>query len=160
MLPRLSLVLVYLLITLVIGAIFRKQAARSRVEFFLAGRGISKLLLFFTMASTNFSAFTIFGFSGAGYRIGYSFYPVMGFGTGFMALSFYIIGIKILKLSKQRNYLTPSDYIFDRYNSGFLKRLFSLVMIVFTLPYISIQTIASGKSLQSLVGIPYLTGAV
>ena len=157
---RVFIVLVYLLFTLVIGVIVRKRAKQNRVEFFLAGRNLSKLSLFFTMAATNFSAFTIFGFSGAGYRIGYSFYPVMGFGTGFMALSFYIIGSKILKLSKERNYITPSDFMFDRYKSPFLKKLFSAVMVVFTLPYISIQAIASGKSLQSLIGIPYLAGAL
>jgi SSS family solute:Na+ symporter len=157
---RILVIVVYLLFTLVVGIIFRKKAKANKIEFFLAGRNLSKLLLFFTMAATNFSAFTIFGFSGAGYRIGYSFYPVMGFGTGFMALSFHIIGSKILKLSRDRNYITPSDYIYDRYQSSFLKKLFSLVMIVFTLPYISIQAIASGKSLESLVGIPYLTGAL
>ena len=84
----------------------------------------------------------------------------MGFGTGFMALSFYIIGSKILKLSRERSYITPSDFILDRYNSPFVKKLFSAVMVVFTLPYISIQAIASGKSLQSLVGLPYLAGAL
>jgi SSS family solute:Na+ symporter len=157
---RLIILLIYLLFTLFIGIIFRKRAKQSKIEFFLAGRNLTKLMLFFTMAATNFSAFTIFGFSGAGYRIGYAFYPVMGFGTGFMALSFYIIGSKILFLSKKRNYITPSDYIMDRYNSPFLKKLFSLVMIVFTLPYISIQAIASGKSLESLIGIPYLAGAL
>ncbi len=157
---RLGIILLYLFVMLTIGFIFRKKAKESKVEFFLAGRTLSKLLLFFTMAATNFSAFTIFGFSGAGYRIGYSFYPVMGFGTGFMALSFYIIGSKIFKLARERNYITPSDFIGDRYNSPLLKKLFSLVMIIFTLPYIAIQAIASGKSLNSLVGIPYLTGAL
>jgi SSS family solute:Na+ symporter len=157
---RILVIALYLLFTLAVGIIFRKKAKENKIEFFLAGRNLTKLLLFFTMAATNFSAFTIFGFSGAGYRIGYSFYPVMGFGTGFMALSFHVIGSKILKLSRDRNYITPSDYIYDRYQSSFLKKLFSLVMIVFTLPYISIQAIASGKSLESLVGIPYLTGAL
>lgn len=156
---RLTIILVYLFATLFFGIIFRKKASQDRVEFYLGGRNISKVLLFFTMAATNFSAFTIFGFSGAGFRMGYSFYPVMGFGTGFMALSFYIIGGKVLQLSKKRGYITPSDFIFDRYRSPFLKRLFSLVMVVFTLPYIAIQAIASGNSLQSLVGIPYLWGA-
>ena len=155
---KLAIILVYLFAMLLFGIIFRKRAKKDRVEFYLAGRSISKTLLFFTMAATNFSAFTIFGLSGAGFRIGYSFYPIMGFGTGFMALSFYIIGGKILLLSKSRGYITPSDYIADRYCSVFLKRLFSLVMVLFTLPYIAIQAIASGKSLQSLVGIPYLSG--
>ncbi|UCB44375.1 MAG: sodium:solute symporter family protein [Spirochaetota bacterium] len=157
---RLLILLIYLLITLSIGVAFRKEAKKSKIEFFLAGRGLSKLFLFFTLAATNFSAFTIFGFSGAGYRTGYAFYPVMGFGTGFMALSFYIIGNKILILSKKRNYITPSDFIYDRYRSTFLKKLFSLVMIIFTLPYLATQAIASGNSLNSLIGIPYWFGAI
>ena len=157
---RLGIILTYLTITLIIGIIFRKRASTNRVEFFLAGRGVGRLLLFFTMAATNFSAFTIFGLSGAGYRIGYAFYPVMGFGTGFMALSFLLIGKPILSLSRQRGYITPSDFVADRYGAPWLKRLFSAVMIVFTLPYIAIQAIASGRSLDTLVGIPYLSGAL
>jgi solute:Na+ symporter, SSS family len=157
---RLSIILAYLAITLVIGVIFRRQSSANKVEFFLAGRGVGRLLLFFTMAATNFSAFTIFGLSGAGYRIGYAFYPVMGFGTGFMALSFLLIGKPILSLSRERGYITPSDFIADRYAAPWLKKLFSAVMIVFTLPYIAIQAIASGNSLNTLVGIPYLSGAL
>jgi SSS family solute:Na+ symporter len=157
---RLSIILAYLAITLLVGLVFRKRASTNKVEFFLAGRGVGRLLLFFTMAATNFSAFTIFGLSGAGYRIGYAFYPVMGFGTGFMALSFLLIGKRILFLSKERGYITPSDFIADRYGALWLKRLFSLLMIVFTLPYIAIQAIASGKSLNALIGIPYLSGAL
>jgi SSS family solute:Na+ symporter len=160
MIGKLLIVLSYLSVTLVIGFIFRKRARKSSSEFFLAGRNVSGILLFFTMAATNFSAFTVFGFSGAGYRIGYAFYPVMGFGTGFMALALYIVGSRILALSKQRGYVTPSDFIEDRYQSPVLKILVSAIMIIFTLPYISLQAIASGKSLNSLIGIPYLSGAL
>ncbi|MBN1837277.1 MAG: sodium:solute symporter family protein, partial [Spirochaetales bacterium] len=157
--PRLGIVLAYLAATLVIGLLFRRQSSASREEFFLAGRSVRRLLLFFTMSATNFSAFTIFGLSGAGYRIGYAFYPIMGFGTGFMALGFWIIGSRIHSLSRERSYVTPSDFVADRYGSSGLKRLFSGVMILFTLPYIAIQAIASGTSLNSLVGIPYFAGA-
>ncbi len=31
------------------------------------------------MAATNFSAFTVFGASGAGYRDGLAFFPIMAF---------------------------------------------------------------------------------
>jgi SSS family solute:Na+ symporter len=157
--PRLAIVLAYLAATLVIGLLFRRRSSLSREEFFLAGRSVRRLLLFFTMAATNFSAFTIFGLSGAGYRVGYAFFPIMGFGTGFMALGFWVIGSRIQVLSGSRSYVTPSDFIADRYGSPGLKRLFSAVMILFTLPYIAIQAIASGTSLNSLVGIPYLGGA-
>jgi SSS family solute:Na+ symporter len=156
---RFLVILAYLLGTLVIGFLFRRKARSGNVEFFLAGRAIAPLLLFFTLAATNFSAFTIFGFSGAGYRIGYAFYPVMGFGTGFMAVSFLVIGCRIRRLSADRGYITPSDFVMDRYNSPVLKKLFAAVMVVFTLPYLALQAIASGRSLESLVGTPYLVGA-
>ena len=159
LIPSLIL-LAYLLVTLLIGFRFRKQASTGIDEFYLAGRSLSPLVLFFTMMATNFSAFTIFGLSGAGYRIGYAFYPVMGFGTGFMALSFFLIGLKILRLSKERGYITPSEFISDRYRSPLLRLVFSGVLVLFTLPYIAIQTIASGKTLHSLIGLPYLAGAI
>jgi SSS family solute:Na+ symporter len=157
---RLTIILAYLFLTFLIGLFFRKKASRNSVEFFLAGRNLSKLLLFFTMAASNFSAFTIFGLSGAGYRIGYGFYPVMSFGTGFMALSMYLAGSKIIPLSRERNYLTPADYILDRYGSVLVSKLSSVVMVVFTLPYLALQAIAGGHALHSLTGIPYFTGAL
>jgi len=157
---RILIVLAYLGVTLFIGILFRRKAQQNEEEFFLAGRNVSSLFLFFTLAASNFSAFTMFGFSGAGYRIGYAFYPVMGFWTGFMALSLFILGKRILLLSKERHYVTPSDYIMDRYRSGFLKKLTSLIMIVFTLPYLALQAIAGGASLMSLTGLPYLAGSL
>jgi SSS family solute:Na+ symporter len=160
MAPQLAIVLAYLLAMLAIGLIFRRRSAANTVEFFLAGRRIGRLVLFFTMAATNFSAFTIFGLSGAGYRIGYAFYPVMGFGTGFMALGMWVIGSRIRELAAGRGYITPSDFILDRYGSPALKGLFSLVMILFTLPYVAIQAIAAGRSLEALAGLPYWAGAL
>ncbi|MBI9102295.1 MAG: sodium:solute symporter family protein [Spirochaetales bacterium] len=164
---------VYLLLTLILGLSFRRRAGTSIREYYLAGSSIGGLLLFFTMSATNFSAFTIFGLSGAGYRMGYSFYPVMGFGTGFMVLSFILIGKRIRRLSEAdrsagppgngetggAGFLTPSDYISYRYGSKLLKLLISGVLVFFTLPYIAIQAVAAGRSLFSLTGIPYLVGA-
>jgi solute:Na+ symporter, SSS family len=156
----LSIIAGYLLLMLGIGFLFRRVSSRNTVEFFLAGRGLPRILLFCTMAATNFSAFTIFGLSGAGYRIGYGFFPVMAFGTGFMALSFLVVGTRINALSRERGYVTPADFIADRYRSPLLKKFFSVILILFTLPYISIQAMASGRSLETLVGIPYWAGAL
>ncbi|RJR50630.1 MAG: hypothetical protein C4576_05515 [Desulfobacteraceae bacterium] len=63
------------------------------------------------MAATNFSAFTIFGTSGAGYRDGWSFFPIIGFGTGFMALSFWVIGRKAWRVGQERGIITPPELL-------------------------------------------------
>jgi SSS family solute:Na+ symporter len=156
---RLGIVLAYLLALVVIAVVFRRVSSRDRVEFFLAGRRMPGALLFFTMAATNFSAFTVFGLSGAGYRIGYAFFPVMGFGTGFMAIAFIAIGFRVNTLARERGYVTPAELIADRYRSRGLGMLFSAVMIVFTLPYLATQALAGGRALETLAGVPYPVGA-
>jgi solute:Na+ symporter, SSS family len=160
MTARLSIVLAYLVAMVLIGVLVRRKSSIDKTQFLLAGRGLGRVLLFVTMAATNFSAYTIFGLSGAGYRMGYAYYPVMAFGTGFMALCMFVMGKRIVGLSRERGYVTPSDFVADRYGSRAFKRFFSAVLIVFTLPYVAIQAVSSGRSLESLVGIPYAVGAL
>ena len=54
---------------------------RGDESYYLAGRSLTGPILLVTMAATNFSAFTVYGSSGASYRIGLSFLPIMAFGT-------------------------------------------------------------------------------
>ena len=65
----------------------RRDLGSGDESYYLAGRSLSGPVLLVTMAATNFSAFTVYGSSGASYRIGLSFLPIMAFGTGFMAVS-------------------------------------------------------------------------
>lgn len=153
-------VVLYFLLILAVGLYSRRYSRRSPEDYFLGGRNLGPVLLFLTMAATNFSAFTIFGFSGAGYRVGYAFYPIMAFGTGFMAISFSFIGKKVYQLGREEGYITPSELIGRRYRSRFLQLLIFAVMVVFTLPYVAIQPISAGYTLESLLGIPYFWGGV
>ena len=160
MLTRVLIVVGYLALILGIGFLARRRARGTVGDYFIASRSLPPLVLFLTMAATNFSAFTVFGFSGAGWRIGYAFYPIMAFGTGFMALSFYLIGIPVWKIGKERGLVTPPEFIFDRFGSTTLRLLFFSVLTVFTLPYLAMQPMAAGYALEGLLGIPYLAGAV
>lgn len=148
----------YFLVILFIGLYSRKYSKNTPEDFFLGGRNLGPILLFFTMAATNFSAFTVFGFSGAGYRSGYAFYPIMAFGTGFMAITFSFIGKRVYELGKEKGYITPSELIGKHYKSRGLQLLVFAVMVIFTLPYIAIQPISAGYTLESLLGIPYFMG--
>jgi len=160
MVTKYLIVLCYLSIVLILGFLSRKRGERITPEqYFLAGRRFGPLVLLATMAATNFSGFTIFGASGVGYRHGYSFFPIMGFGTGFMAVMFIFIGRKVWQRGKEMGHITPAELIGDIYGSKPVAVLFSLVMIVFTIPYIAIQPIAAGIALEKLLGMPYLLGA-
>ena len=97
----LFIVFAYLLITLLLGFAAWRVSTENPDDYFLADRGVGPLVLFFTLIATNFSAFFFLGFSGAGYRIGYSYYTMMGFGTALVALAFYFIGQKVWQFGKQ-----------------------------------------------------------
>jgi len=157
---QLAIISGYLLVLLVLGLLARRGMPRTLEGFFLAGRAVGPVLLFLTMAATNFSAFTVFGFSGAGYRIGYAYYPVMAFGTGFMALTFILIGIPLWRAAKELGAVTPPELIRLRFRNAPLHAAYLCVMVVFTLPYLALQPMGAGYALKGLLGIPYTWGAV
>jgi SSS family solute:Na+ symporter len=149
----------YFLVLIIIGLFARQRAKRTSEDYFVASRTLPPLVLFLTMAATNFSAFTVFGCSGAGWQNGYAFYPIMAFGTGFMALSFYFIGRPVWRLGKDKGLVTPPELVFHQLGSPTLRLLFLGVMAAFTLPYLAMQPMAAGYALEGLLGIPYLAGA-
>ena len=150
----------YLAVLVVLGLAARRRARPGQEDFFLAGRSIGPVMLFLTMAATNFSAFTVFGMSGAGYRIGYAYYPIMAFGTGFMALTFILLGIPLWRAAKRLGAVTPPEIIRLRFGNRPLHVTYLAVMVIFTLPYLAIQPMGAGYALQGLLGIPYVWGAV
>ncbi|MDG6224139.1 MAG: sodium:solute symporter family protein [Candidatus Thermoplasmatota archaeon] len=151
----------YLLLLLAIGVYSHIKSKRTTEDYFLASRSIGPLVLFFSLAATNFSAFTFFGFAGASYKIGFAYYGIMAFGTGFMAVSFYFIGRKLWKLGKQKGYITPPELIGDRMGSTTLRLMFMAVMVVFTIPYLATQAVGGGIALTQLTNglVSYEGGA-
>jgi SSS family solute:Na+ symporter len=150
----------YFLIVLAIGFIARTRWRSSPESYFLADRKLGTGVLLGTMVATNFSAFTVFGTSGAGYRDGYSFFPIMAFGTGFMALTFWILGRRVWRLGREHGVITPPEMIGVQYKSPLLSFIFALVMIVFTVPYLALQPMAAGYALEALIGLPYIYGCI
>ena len=167
MLIGLIVVIFYFLLMIFIGfvpaRVRRRKAEVTREtdeQYFLSGKKLPVTALLISTAATNFSAFTILGLSGAGYRMGYAFYPVMAFGTGFMALSMYLIGSPLGKMGRERGYISPVDFIRDRYGSAFLSRAFAVVLVILTLPYLALQPMSAGIILETFFGVPYKVGVI
>jgi len=160
MLTKAAIIVGYFLVVLGIGFLARTRWKSSPETYFLADRKLGTIVLLGTMVATNFSAFTVFGTSGAGYRDGYAFFPIMGFGTGFMAVTFWIIGRKAWQIGRRHAVVTPPEMIRSIYGSPALSLLFALVMIVFTVPYLALQPMAAGYALEELTGLPYTYGCL
>lgn len=160
MIPYVAIAL-YLLATLAVGIIGYRRSQNTPDDYFLASRNINPIVLFFTLTATNFSAFAFLGFAGAGYRIGISYYAMISFGTALVALAFYFIGNPVWLLGKEKGFITPPELIADRLGSQPLKLLFLAVMVIFTIPYLTLQPIGAGLLLEKLTNgqLPYFAGA-
>ena len=152
---------IYLLISKGIG-MYGRNKEDSAEEYFVASRKINPWVLFCTLAATNFSAFFFLGFAGTSYRTGWGFYAIMAMGTSLVGLSILLLGIPILKLGKEKGYITPPELIAGETNSKYLGYLYGIVLVVFTLPYLATQPMGAGILLETLSGgeIEYFTGAL
>ena len=157
MLSKIIIITLYALLTLLVGLYVKR---RNHTEgYFLAERNLNTFQFIATMVATNLSAFTVFGASGAGYRCGMPFFLVMGFGTGFMSLAFIIVGRKIWRLGKDNYLITPAQLIGRIYSHKSVAVIFSVVLLVFTLPYVALQPYAAGKILHNIFNLPTWLGA-
>ncbi len=156
-----AIIIAYLALTFLSSLIGSHRQENTPESYFLANRGLTTITLFFTLIATNFSAFFFLGFAGEGYRIGYSYYAVLSFGTALAALSFYLVGNRVWHLGREHKYITPVELIADQTGSGFLKWVYIVVFLLFTFPYLALQPIGAGYILENLTGgdIPYFAGA-
>jgi len=155
-----AMVVAYFIILIALGIFAHKKTKKTPEDYFLANRSFGPIILLFTLAATNFSAFTFLGFAGGAYDYGFGQYGIMAFGTGFMAIMFYVIGRKVWILGKEKGYVTPPELIGDRFNSNFLRYLFMGVMVIFTIPYLATQAIGAGLIIQNMNIVSWEIGAV
>ena len=138
----------------------RRDVGRDDESYYLAGRSLAGPILLATMAATNFSAFTVYGASGAAYRIGLSFLPIMAFGTGFMAVSMYALGKRARALSSKHGAMTAPEMVLGQTGSKQAQRTLASVLVIATIPYLALQPRAAGIVVSALFGGPEWIGAV
>jgi SSS family solute:Na+ symporter len=154
------LLISYFIFLLLVGFYAHKKTQKTPEDYFLANRSFGPIILIFTLAATNFSAFTFLGFAGGAYDYGFGQYGIMAFGTGFMAIMFFIIGRKVWILGKEKGYITPPELIGKQLNSNFLKYLFMGVMVIFTIPYLATQAIGAGLIIENMNIVGWEIGAI
>ncbi|MBN1620820.1 sodium:solute symporter family protein [candidate division WOR-3 bacterium] len=147
-----SAIALYFFVIFLISVFAKKKTASSPLEYFIAGRSFGGLVLFFTLAATNFSAFFFLGFAGAAWKYGFGQYGIMAIGTSLVPFSFYFIGKKAWKLGKEKNYMTLPELVGGEFNSPLLRKLLLSVMVISTLPYIYTQALGGGIILSSVLG--------
>lgn len=152
-------IFVYLLITLVIGAVANRRMSHDAEDFLLYGRKAGPIVLYLTVVATYHSAFAFLGSGGFFYTHGIGFW-VAGCWTILVGAITYVFGTRIWALGKRFGYVTPADMIADFYESDLLRVVVAVVSVVFTLLYIQVQAQGLGYILSAASGdrIPVALG--
>lgn len=128
----------FMIIPLIVGVVSSRQSQATSEDFFVQGRAMGSIAVFFTVAATWWSAFAFLGSNATFYTSGPVYLTALAWNLlfGFM---YYWVGKRVWFLGKRFNYLTPSDLMGDFYNSEALRILVAVITLVFTVPYLQIQ---------------------
>ncbi len=159
-----SFIAVYLLSLIGIGLVAKRaRAADTMKDFYLAGNGFGFTVLFLTLFATQYSGNTFFAFTGATYRIGYAWILSLHFMTA-VVVAYLLFAPKLHRLSRERGYLTPADFIQDRYANRALTLFITVIMIVVLCNFLLAQLMAMGRAMQGLAhdsgGSAYTAGVI
>ncbi len=155
-----SIIFGYLSFMLLLGFLAKKKHVSNSLKgYFLSDGTIGSIVGFFALGATILSSFGLLGAAG--------FYYQHGIGTLFFAFTCLIVpflfstyAFKLLRLSKERNYITLGDFMEDRYNCKTLRIITSINLICITIPYIAIQIMGFGYVISGLTSISYQSGAI
>lgn len=133
----------------------RKSTETSQKDFYVAGGSLGTFVLFLTSLATAFSAFAFQGQLGQTYNIGISaIFNFFGYGILSYPL-FLLLGSKLWYFGKKHGYITPADFIADRYESNKAARILVglIIGIYFSIFYIVIQIKACSWVLLEAIGM-------
>lgn len=133
----------------------KKSTETSQKDFYVAGGSLGTFVLFLTSLATAFSAFAFQGQLGQTYNIGISaIFNFFGYGILSYPL-FLLLGSKLWYFGKRYGYITPADFIADRYESNKAARILVglIIGIYFSIFYIVIQIKACSWVLLEATGM-------
>lgn len=133
----------------------------SMSNYFLAGKGLGIVALFFTLYATQYSGNTLVGYAPAAYRQGFPWWQSVMFFT-FIVAVYLLFAPRLYAISKKENFITPVDWIRHRFNSTAVSVLALLLMMWGLGNYLVEQLVAMGQGISGLTGetIPYQVGVV
>lgn len=135
------------------GARWRKADLNQLSEWALAGRRLGTFLAFFLVGADVYTAYTFVAVPSGVFATGSLYF----FAVPYVAITFGIaiaFTPKLWMISREKGYVTGSDYIKDIFQSRSLGILTAITGIVAVLPYIALQLVGMQAVLASmLVGV-------
>ncbi|HEY5632015.1 MAG TPA: sodium:solute symporter, partial [Nitrososphaeraceae archaeon] len=122
------------------GKYWRRGDLNNVHEWALAGRKLGTALVFFLIGADIYTAYSFVAIPSGVFAKGSLYF----FAIPYVALTFGVALVtmpRLWSLSKQKGYITASDFIKDRFDSTTLGILIAITGIVSLLPYIALQIV-------------------
>ncbi|HOA43163.1 MAG TPA: sodium:solute symporter family protein, partial [Bacillota bacterium] len=157
----LLIIFVFTFIPLLLAEFARRDSVPELEDFFLQGRKMPLVMVFFTVYATWVSSFAFMGSTAAFYADGPLYMTCFAWNALFAFLYMWL-GRRLWFLGKTRGYLTPADFFDDVFHSDALNLVVTLILTVFTLPYLMIQLYAGAYIIEAASGaiIPWRTAGL
>ncbi|MDR2109913.1 MAG: sodium:solute symporter family protein [Spirochaetaceae bacterium] len=151
----------FMFIPLCMGLVANKKLLPTTEDFFVQGRAMGSVAVFFTVAATWWSAFAFLGSNGYFYAQGPVYWTAIAWNLLFGFL-YYFIGKRIWFYGHKNNCITASDFFRKLYGSPALANLVAIVMLVFTIPYLQVQLTGGAYLIEVASGglIPWKIGGL
>ncbi len=134
----LSIVGLILFGTIALGVWGVRRVRMDPHQLIVGGRSFGTLFLWVLLAGEIYTSFTFLGAAGWAYGKGAPAYYILCYGTLAYVLS-YFFGPLIWRVSHEHKLLTGPDFFVAQYGSRPLGAWVSLVSVVFTVPYTTLQ---------------------
>lgn len=151
----------FLVIPLIIGGIASRFAQSTTADYFVQGRAMGSIAVFFTVTATWWSAFAFLGSNASFYLDGPLFWTALVWNV-FFGVMYYWIGKRVWFHGKRGDYITARDFFADLFGSPKLATFIAIVILVFTLPHLQIQLTGGAYLLEVASGdlIPFWLGGL
>ena len=152
----------YVVLLLILGGLGRRAMSRPTLaEFFLADRGLGFLVLLLTLFATQYSGNSMSAFPGKTYRAGLSYIMSVTFMSGIVS-GYLLFAPQLVHRARRRHYVTPSDFLTDRFKSPSLSLVGSVIFVVTLCNFLLAQLMAMGHAFSGLTegAVPYWAGVV
>ena len=147
------LLILYLVLMIIIGfAAKKKEKEKSLSEFFLCGRKMGLIILFFTFYATQYSGNTFSAFPGKIYQAGFVYLIVGPCILLAPILAYTIFAKKLYRLSRENRFITIGDYVEYRFKSRLLTILTMLALIFGLASFIITNLKAAGFIVETISG--------
>ncbi len=152
------IILILGIVLVLISAYGYKLSSKTAADYLLAGRTIGTFVMFFYIYFAISSAWTFYGFPGTIYNTGPGFILFFSFiSFGFL---YIFIGPKLWAGGKKYGFISPVQYLGERYQSPALRLILGGLLVLFLFPYLGLQAVGIGAGMNAALGVPFWFGAL